>query len=573
MSVFGDYNSIIPTWNNGASPAINASRLQAICDLLNLLDEEARRSQSKSFKSYLEYFASRSTKPIEFFEDSSEWSSAGTVTLSDEYNDNRIGKASLKLTETDNTSDYNSAYKTISSMDLTEFTSGDAAGTDAIVGFIYYCSDSSLYNQVTIKLGDDNTNNYSYNDTSPSSGWNCITPQKSDFTTNNSPSGWDDITYIRIEGYTKANAQNEYVQAEYVGLSRVDADYDYIQQPMVLDDGAGNWDIVKYLTYDKFELLFDPIIGKIGITKGSDAWEYGISVTGEAVADQVKSFICVAEFYVQIENEIPLANWYSDSNNYIHTYITGGTAYLLLYESGAGTPDSVVLNNTLEKGTKVRVIFEKNDAQVRVQYIFNNNESIKVLEDETTITDSGELMVNGSYDSENFAFMTDLEFANTELFMQEKISFDNKVIIKKVDETRSSVTTLDYDNELYVDLQPNGIYEIYFNLLTSALTTTPDIKIAYYSSGDVECISRILCGMETGMTTSSSANLRGGYTSSLTTAVNYGTYASGSWIIEKLLIRTYQNGGRLHLQWAQNSASSVTTIEENSYLTVKKVSR
>ena len=116
------------------------------------------------------------------------------------------------------------------------------------------------------------------------------------------------------------------------------------------------------------------------------------------------------------------------------------------------------------------------------------------------------------------------------------------------------------------------LYEIQTNLIVIGSSATPDIKVAYSATGDIENMMRILLGGATDLTTTSTSYMRSGFTTDLTTSVPYGTYSSGSWVQEKLLLRTYKTGGVLTLRWAAN-ASGTTTVLENSYMKVTKISR
>jgi len=568
MATFGDY--VIPTWVNGASPAINADKLQAISNTIGALDQEARRSQTESFRMYLDYFLHRSTKVIETFQYDTEFSYVDCIISSDSAN-SRVGKFSLKIEENNNSAGWCSAYKSISSLDLTKFFSEETSATNDLICFMFTCTDATKYDYVSIKLGDDNTNNYSFN-ASVSTGRNFVTPAKSAFTTNNSPSGWDDITYVRIEGKTKDNADGEYITCDILLLQRVDPDTTYIPVPTILDDGNGNWDILKYDIYDKYALYFDPYIGKIGMQKGYGTWPYGL-----LIADSVKNFICVTEYYVTVASEVPITRWHIDSDNYIEVCVNGGIAFLYLYEAATPTTVSEALVGSLEKYTKVNIVFEKNEDKVRVQFYFYKDEDMIALEAET-ITDSGNLVTGGSYDDENMGFLTEVFVTNRETdksFLKE--DKDNKIVVKTLTETRTSTTTLDYDNELFVDLPANGIYEVEAILSASAESSTPDIKISWELTGTLGAVnSRRFCnGPTTGITSATAASAMQIRRYAPISPAGYGTVINeASTIIEKMIINTGDSGGRAHLKFAQNTSSGdYCAIEAGSYLKVTKVSR
>ena len=68
MAAFGDFTPV--TFVNSSAPAINDVNLNAIEDLLALTDEELRLRQAVRLSEYIDYFRSRNTKVIDYFNDS-----------------------------------------------------------------------------------------------------------------------------------------------------------------------------------------------------------------------------------------------------------------------------------------------------------------------------------------------------------------------------------------------------------------------------------------------------------------------------------------------------------------------
>jgi len=159
-------------------------------------------------------------KEIEDFSNYTEWTIAGSEIFNlvqDPFTTN-----SVYMTDIDDTESDIGMYKTIPSMDLTEFDDASASSTDDLIVFDVYVFDITYFTGLTIKLGDDNSNHYYYT-VNPSTdfvnGWNQISVAKSAFTTAGSPSGWDDITYLRVEGYAlDLTAYNSYLAINYLQL-------------------------------------------------------------------------------------------------------------------------------------------------------------------------------------------------------------------------------------------------------------------------------------------------------------------------------------------------------------------
>ena len=163
-------------------------------------------------------------KEIDNFADYSEWTASGSDLADDETNIiDGLGN-SVSMSDSDDTGSTISMYKTISSIDLTEFDDASVSTTSDLISLLVYISDVSYYSDLTLKLGDDNTDNYSTSvdpSATLSNGWNRIDVAKSAFDTNGSPTGWDDITYIRIDATTENNASGENISVQYLQLALV----------------------------------------------------------------------------------------------------------------------------------------------------------------------------------------------------------------------------------------------------------------------------------------------------------------------------------------------------------------
>lgn len=175
------------------------------------------------FSLRIKNFGGTYPKEIDDFKDYTEWTVAGSD-ISDLV-ESPLATNSIYMTDGDDTESYIAMYKTISSMDLTQFDDASASTTSDLIVFNVYVFDISYFTALSIKLGDDNSNCY-YHTVNPSTdlvnNWNQIAVAKSAFSTAGSPSGWDDITYVRIEAYALDNsAYNSYIASNYLQLVKV----------------------------------------------------------------------------------------------------------------------------------------------------------------------------------------------------------------------------------------------------------------------------------------------------------------------------------------------------------------
>jgi hypothetical protein len=132
---------------------------------------------------------------------------------------------SVALYDNDDTGNTYYMYRAgLDSMDLTEFDDESASDTSDLISFLVYITDKTLFSDVTLKLGDDNSNCYETSkdpSTDLVDGWNRIDIAKSAFSTTGSPSGWDDITFIRFEITSENNASAEHISLQYIQLAKV----------------------------------------------------------------------------------------------------------------------------------------------------------------------------------------------------------------------------------------------------------------------------------------------------------------------------------------------------------------
>lgn len=570
MAAFDKYIQKDFTDGSAAVP-LSAGNMDEISRVCNLADSELGRSQYFRFRDYKQYYYDRNIKTIEYFQDHTDWTGiSGGETLATDTTNKFVGEAGVRCTEDDDTASFVGMTRNISSIDLTEFNDGGASGDNDIIAYGLYISDETKLQSITIKLGDDNSNNYSYSvfASTLGNGYNLLYVRKSEFTPNGTPSGWDDITWINCQSYTETNGSGGYFTGILLQLVREDPEYPYYANPFQIYRGAiSGWENIFAQISDLYTIYNDPTIKRLGIGKVNEKNESGNEYDLHVFCSVI-DFIGKFEMYCKDAGELTSITWQVDINNYIEVYCQLDVFYLSIWESGVHTTYSVALTNPLLYNERVNLYIEKQGDYIKA-ILKKDGEQIRVLEHETTInSDSIGCVYFGHYSTTGHSFITDFSFSNTQNAQLE--SWDSeKVIIKKEAELRNATTSLDNDNELFVYLPPNNVFSIEVELLTTASSTAGDIKVDYVSDGDVECLSRVLMGAQTGMTTSSSTELRGGYTSNLASAVPYGTYASGSWVIEKLLMKTSNIGGKLQLRWAQNTASGATVVNENSNMKVK----
>ena len=562
---FGDYAKT--TYINTTTPALNQTNLNNAEDKIEDLDEELRRSKTFVLSEYLRAFYQRNTKEIEIFDNSSDWTSNPEGTISNDTTNYIINKQSVKLLEPNNTAGWVGMYKSISSLNLTTFANGEASSTSDVIMIVLYISDIAAFQSLQVKLGDDNTNNYSiyYTSASLDTGWNILIPQKSDFTTNNSPSGWNDITYIRCEGYTNANYQNDYISFQFLQLIREDADYAGYGNPFQEYTGSA-WDNKFAINSDYYTIYFDRTYNKLAISKLNPVNDETQLYLGY---NNISSFIAKLQMICRDAGDTPSLTWYVDADNYIEVYVNSNTLTMYLYQAASGTTVSQALSTNISKGEEIEFYLEKNDSTVRL--IAKHLGEIDILEATTTINDTGSIYLGGS-GTASYGLVTDFTLSHTQ--GKNLIDTNPKTVIKQTSENVSSSTTLQNDDELFVNLDPNSLFEIEANLIVySSGSSLGDFKCAWTVTGDLEIV---------GYRHSKGPSVN--TTNVLDTVINTACRDIGtenifgvdntrySSVQERFLMRCGDNGGKLQLQWAQNTSNGIATqVTSGSYLKYTKI--
>lgn len=157
------------------------------------------------------------------------------------------------------------------------------------------------------------------------------------------------------------------------------------------------------------------------------------------------------------------------------------------------------------------------------------------------------------------------------LHTQEFKSFVNKV----ANETVTSSTTTQNDDELFVALPQNGIFEVTLHLASNSSSATPDIRIEWDAGGDISLLSLRYCLSHSINTTNAndSSNVKIRAYDNLTDEVPYGMDGSNySYVKENFIVQTLNDGGTLQLKWAQwVSNANAVAVKPGSYIVVKQL--
>jgi hypothetical protein len=573
MAEFGKFTEL--TFVNGTTPAINADNLNELERVIALTDEELSRSQTICFSDYAELLYNNNTKTIEDFEDEAEWTNAysSTCTLSNSSYYNTIGPNAVVVTEDDDTGGFIGMYKTISSIDLTEFNDGSASSIDDCIVFLFYIENSSLLTNIQFRIGTDFSNSYLISFTGLANGWNVRYPQKSDFTTNGSPAGWDDITYLRCVGYTQNTASGVFVSFQYIQLLRHDplysgyANFSQLEQ----DIGYGNmFDIY----HDTWTIIRDisPNLNRFGFMY-LDTQDYNDALS---VYEDCINFIAKIEMYPKHAGVTNSIAWFVDANNFCELYIQSHVLTLRTYKAGVLESTATdILTSNLDKNERIFLYFEKRGQNFK-GYAKKGGERLRYVNLVTTISadTAGDIRVGGVAQYSQ-SLITDITVSSNpgSLRLENDGNFE---VIKKTEVQEFDNNTLEDVDDMKVKLKPNSVYQITAYLSANNDTSaTPDIKTSWDLTGDgaSQLTTRHGVGPALSMTDNENCNsvLK---IANLAATISYGIEGTGSAssIRETFLVKTEQDGGELQLQAAQNTTdgSNPSTLSENCFMLVQK---
>ncbi|MFX1499424.1 MAG: hypothetical protein ACFFDH_00515 [Promethearchaeota archaeon] len=561
-------------FDNGSGQAINAAVKDEEHRILGLSDQENAFSQALNFKNLKQRFYMQNIKTIESFRDSSDWTTNGTVTLTDSQTDCPIGKNTIVFYDSDAAAGYIEIYRTISSLDLTKFNDGSTSAITDPILMVLFIEDCSQFSYLSIKLGDDNTNNFSadYDPSTWTDGYTALWLAKEDFTQNGTPSGWDDITYVRITFYSTINSDGIEIHPIIFQLVRESVEYadNDDPNPFMLYDGS-TWDDFFSQLLHPYSLYFDEYYDDVGLQCIHTDTDSG-NEANLLIYEDIISFIASVDLRCTTDGETPSLTWYVDSDNYLELYVTSDTFTLKINEAAAGSSETETITNGILAYEPIKLYFEKDLQTVRVKILSGNNKEY-FIDYETSIaaTQEGSLYL-GFAGSDSRGFITDINVSNSR--MNELEPYKNpRLKIKLNDETVNNSNTMQNDDELFAYLPPNSFFEIEMCLIIQGANATPDFKCDWVLTNGTQKTIRYGWGPPTGVSDVLNSNTEFYAMSALTFDCPYGVdgTANESIIFEKFFISTNENGCSLQLRWAQNTAhASDTTVEAGSFLKITK---
>lgn len=567
MSNFADWTET--TFVNGSSPYINEGNLNKNETALTDVMGELNYSNSISSHNMLDYAIENNVREIHNFENSSDFASAGTITLSTvKYDDVLFGIGGVKMLDSDASSGTLEITDTITSVDCTTYPSGAAEGADDNIVFAFYMSDSTKFSSLLLRIGTDASNCY-YKFCSFQTGWNLYHIDKSTFGTDGTPSGWDDITFVAVYAATTASAQNEYVICNKLYMVR---QVSGIAAPFIVNDGAGNYDESPWIGNDTYSVAyFDKKIGKKGFQY---AWESTSDII--EIMDDVNSFSFKCEMYSKIDGYGGSVIWYVDASNYIRIDLHDDLK-IYEYESGSGSYVATgSISGTISTGDRMMLWIDKTSDNIIRARLEVDGQAPVYAEWAITIsaTSSGNVgFTTGA--SNQYYFVTDFVISNNNAIPLPTTSKSLPImVVKHYDETVTSSTSLQNDDELIIKLPSNSLFEVQLVLIYSSTSLTPDIKIDWSTSGNYTVFSdgRVIISSNIASTVTSDITLQmNNY--ALATDVPAGTYVSGEVPhYERILIQTGNGGCTLQLRWSQNTSNATATqVDKGSYIMAYKL--
>lgn len=568
MSEFGKFTQI--NFVNGTTPAINDANLNELERVAAITDQELARSQNYRFKQIKDYCWALNCKTINLFNLTTDWSIVGTCTISSTSSP-KSGDDDVAIVESDNSAGTIGMYGSVSSLDLTTFNdSTTSSSTDDIITLSTYISDLALFDDITVILGDDVSNNYSKQFTISGTGYDRVTfsAKKSAFTTNGTPSGWDSIGYIRIEATTQASAQNEFISFHCLMLYRNDPDNDGYPQPLQQYTGSA-WENIFDQETPNWLMYLDPNINEIGIQKFDDLNDADNFDTLH-IHCSVIDFLWETVMYCKATDYTTVMTWYVDSNNYAIAYYYFYDFYLTVVEAGTPTTQTFYIVYDMLIDERFIMRLEKNGDTIRASLEKNYN-CIAYLEHETSISSSSDGCLYYGHKAIGNSYIVDWKVSNVN-----DLNIDDwtkpKIVIKLEDETIDTDDTLSADNELFALLPPSSMFIVEAHIVAVADSTTPDIKIDWTTIGIDMITNRQSIGPYTGTTNVNNTSVKmSDY--GIGSDIDYGLVSSDeSVIFEKFIIKTGVSGGFLAIRWAQQTSSAdEITVKAGSNILFTKI--
>lgn len=574
LSNFKDWTKV--TYVNSSTPHITAHRLNKNEDAIDITMNELNSYNSTCLKDFIDYSMNNSVKEIHNFENTSDFTTTGSMVLGNMYDDAIFGINALKIQDLNNSGGSIGIYDTFSTKDLTVFPSGASSSSSDYIMFAFYVSDATKVRNILIRLGDDDTNCYYKFVPSWHSTWNIKKFKKSDFGTDGTPTGWDDITFLRIYVETHANASSDYVACNKIWLTRKESN-GLTASSLYVTDGAGTYDSYMYLQgMDDVVSYYDKRVCKKGIHNAVD--DYSDDMI--QIMSDVNAFSFKCEMYSKIDSFAGASLlWYIDSYNYINIAPQGDESNVLnIMECVNGSLSIIAVSPELDayisNGDRMEFWVEKtSDNIVRARLEVDGMTPVYVeAVSSLSSTASGDLGIITCFWGTMY-FITDF-VANSNPSIPLSAFSNNlqKIALKYWDEP-SLTTTLADVTDLFMKLSSNSLFEVELILVYSS-NGQPGLKLAWNVSGDYEVINNgrvfIAAGDDTVDFTDIDLYMKN---EALDTALELGILSGGEMpYYEKILIKTGNSGCKLQLQWAQyNTSGSYIQIDKGSYIRATKL--
>jgi hypothetical protein len=572
MSNFIDWTEV--TYVNDDSPNITASNLNKNETALTKITGELNSYNASNMKDFIDYAINNNTKEIHNFENTSDFTTTGYMSLGQARSSAVLfGSGGVTIQSSRSSAASIGIYDNFSSIDLTTFKSGASSSSSDYIFFAFYLSDSSKIRSILIRLGDNDTNCYYKFITSWSTTWNFKKFKKSEFGTDGSPSGWNDITFLRIYVETYTNSESDYVICNKMWLSRKDSNVP-TSSCLYVTNGSGSYNSSMYLqSYDDIVAYYDKYIGKKGFHSAMTSYSSDML----QIMSDVNSFSFKCEMYAKIDEYAGSLRWYINAYNFIDVECHLNKLRIMQCYNGdysyiaQGTLTDFISNND-----RMELWVEKtpdNIIRARLEV-----DGMKPVYAESTIdissTVAGDLGIVSSFWGANY-FVTDFVANNNPSIPLSDLGNSLKKIVTKLhDDSIQASTTLEDDNELKIKLPSNSIFEVDFVGLYSCSVSLADIKFAWDITGDYEVFhdGRIIMAAGTGATSFTDVELTlNNY--AFATSSPAGTVSGNEMpYYEKIMVKTGESGCVMQLQWAQNTSRvEPVTLEAGSFIRAIKL--
>jgi hypothetical protein len=561
MAEFGKFSEI--TFINGSSPPINADNLNEIERVIALADVELSRSQTVKFSDLIKYFYMRNIKYFYRFTDETVWTNSYSsyVDLIDERDDQLIGNNCLKMEIINASASWLSIYQTLSTpINLSVFNDESASSTDDLIVIVFYVSDINAFSTLQIRLGDDFSNCYLLDFTySANTGWNTIYVQKTDFTTEGAPTGWNSIDYFRLAPYSVAGNVGEYILFNLITIIRQDAVFSGFCNAFQKYMGSvTGWINIFSILSDTCLLYYDyqDMIEQVGIMKIPST-----DVEDELLlSESLIQFMSKFEFICKYAGETASITWEVDSNNYAEVYISSDTFYLSVVEGGgAPTVTSKALSTSLIKNEKVWIYFEKQNDTFRA-ILKKYGEVLITLEYETSISSSsdGNIYI-GQSSTNSYSLLTDFTISNRpigKLARELRPRFIRMQASQNL--VNNSMTNL---LGLVVNLEPLSYYKIDLYLIVSCTSATPNVEVSLELTDCYAYVQRVAQGPAYDMNDANNTKIRSSYYLAGTN-IEYGVEGAGdeTFIKETLIVLAEEKEGKVQIKASQANTDGSNPI-------------